>query len=292
VVRKPRLPRGLRRERWDTPDGDFIDVDVLDAAAGAPHVLVLHGLESSTRAGYMRETLRLIAERGWGAYALNFRGCSGAPNRSARSYCSGDVDDPAFVLSRMPPGPRYAIGFSLGGNVLLKLLAERHDAVRVDAAVAISVPFDLDACAQALNSPDPWMRFYQWRFLRTLKAKAVAKAPRFPQQFDVPRILAARSIIDFDDVVTAPLYGLGTAKAYYAWASSGPRLKDVRARTLLISAEDDPLAPASHLPPLERPNLHRLVTRAGGHVGFVEGSVLRPSFWAEQRALEFLSSSR
>jgi predicted alpha/beta-fold hydrolase len=291
VLRKPRFPKGLRRERWDTPDGDFIDVDVLPAPQGAPRVLLLHGLEGSTESGYLRESLKLIAERGWGACALNFRGCSGEPNRNARSYCSGDYVDPLFVLSRMPAdGPRFAMGFSLGGNVLLKMLAERHEEARVDAAVAISVPFDLHACARALDRDEPWMRFYQWRFVRTLKEKALEKAARFPKQFDTRRIEAAHSVIAFDDCVTAPLYDLPSAEAYYAWASSGPRLKDIRTRTLVISAEDDPMAPASMLPPLDNPQVHALRTLRGGHVGFVGGSLLRPVWWAEQQALRFLSA--
>jgi predicted alpha/beta-fold hydrolase len=292
VLRKPRFPAGLKRERWDTPDGDFIDVDVLPARlAGAPHVLLLHGLEGSTDGGYIRESLRLVAAQGWGAYALNFRGCSGTPNRSARSYCSGDTDDALFVLQRMPEGPRFAMGFSLGGNVLLKLLAERHDDARVAAADAISVPFDLAECARRLDAPEPWMRFYQFRFLRTLKAKALEKSPRFPQHFDRTRIRGVRSIIAFDDVVTAPLYGLNDAADYYAWASSGPRLHAIRTRTLVITSQDDPLAPASLLPETDNPSVHRLVTSHGGHVGFVAGSLLKPSFWAEQRAIEFLRTS-
>jgi predicted alpha/beta-fold hydrolase len=291
VLRKPRFPAALRRERWDTPDGDFIDVEVLDAPAGAPRVLLLHGLEGSSDSGYIRQSLRLIAARGWGAYALNFRGCSGEPNRTARSYCSGDYDDPLFVLSRFPPRvPRYAMGFSLGGNVLLKMLAERHDQARVDAAVAVSVPFDLAQCARILDGPERWMRFYQWRFLRTLKAKALEKAPRFPRQFDVARIGAAQSIIAFDDCATAPLYGLKNAADYYAWASSGPRLGAIRTRTLLISSEDDPMAPASMLPKLDNPQLHGLITLRGGHVAFVAGSLWRPTFWAEERAFDFFSS--
>ena len=183
------------------------------------------------------------------------------------------------------------MGFSLGGNVLLKLLAERHDDARVDAAAAISVPFDLAECACRLDAPEPWMRFYQFRFLRTLKAKALEKAPRFPQHFDRERIRAVRSIIAFDDVVTAPLYGLKDAADYYAWASSGPRLHAIRTRTLVITSQDDPLAPASLLPDTDNPNVRRLVTSHGGHVGFVAGSLLRPTFWAEQRAIEFLRTS-
>lgn len=283
LLRSTRGPR-VRRERWDTHDGDFVDVDVLDG--GPEQVLVLHGLEGSSHAGYVVECLRQAHARGWGAVALNFRGCSGVPNRSARSYCSGDYDDALFVLGRMA-APRLAVGFSLGGNVLLKMLAERHDDAGVTAAAAISVPFDLHACARALDGPGLMMRFYQLRFLRTLKAKALATAARHPGTLDVERIRGARGIIGFDDAVTAPLYGLGSAAEYYAWASSGPRLGSIRTPTLLISAADDPLAPASHLPAVENHRLTRLVTEHGGHCGFVgEGR----SFWAEAEAFRFLAS--
>ncbi len=282
LLRRPKSPK-VRRERWDTPDGDFVDVDVLDGSG--PQVLVLHGLEGSSRAGYVVECLRLAAERGWGAVALNFRGCSGEPNRNARSYCSGDYDDALFVLRRMK-APRAAIGFSLGGNVLLKLLGEKHDAAQVAAACAISVPFDLHACARALDGPGVMMRVYQLRFLRTLRAKALAAAARHPEALDPKRIRASRGIIGFDDAVTAPLYGLSSAAEYYAWASSGPRLGGVRTPTLLITSEDDPLAPASLLPPVENPALTRLVTRQGGHCGFIaEGG----TFWAEAEAFRFFA---
>jgi hypothetical protein len=280
-LRSTRSPP-VRRERWTTPDGDFVDADVLDG--GPAQVLILHGLEGSSRAGYVVECLRQAARRGWGAVALNFRGCSGEANLLARSYCSGDYGDALFALQRMKGSPRFAVGFSLGGNVLLKLLAERHDEARVDAAAAISVPFDLHACARALDSGGPLMRVYQVRFLRTLKAKALEKAARHPDSgLDPQRIRAARGIVGFDEVVTAPLYGLRGAAEYYAWASSGPRLKDLRTRTLLISAEDDPLAPASLLPAVDNPAIEKLVTPHGGHCGFVaEGG----AFWAEARAFE------
>jgi predicted alpha/beta-fold hydrolase len=247
-------------------------------------VLVLHGLEGSSTAGYVVECLRQAAARGWGAVALNFRGCSGTPNRKARSYCSGDYDDPLFVLKRLGSGPRFAVGFSLGGNVLLKMLAERHPDTGLTAACAVSVPFDLHACARSLDGPGFMMRVYQQRFLRTLKAKALEKARRFPAELDARRVNAARSIIGFDDAVTAPLYGLKDAAEYYVWASSGPRVKDIQTRTLLISSDDDPLAPTSHLAPFENTAVERVFTRHGGHVGFVSDG---RSFFAEAEAFRF-----
>ena len=131
------------------------------------------------------------------------------------------------------------------------------------------------------------MRVYQLRFMRTLKAKALEKAARFPKLLDPARIRRARGIVEFDDCVTAPLYELPSAAEYYAWASSGTRLASVRTPSLLISAEDDPLAPASHLPALDNEALHRCITPAGGHVGFVSGSLWSPSFWAEEQAFRF-----
>jgi predicted alpha/beta-fold hydrolase len=291
VARVPSFPKALHRERWETPDKDFFDVDLLDAKTpGAPQVLLLHGLEGSSASGYIRECLRLCAARGWAAAALNFRGCSGEPNRAARSYCSGDYDDALHVLSKLNGGgPRFAIGFSLGGNVLLKMLAEQHEKARVDAAVAVSVPFNLEECARALDTKTRWMRFYQWRFMRTLTEKSLEKASKFPQLLDAQRIRAAHSIYAFDDCVTAPLYGLESASAYYTWASSGTKVHAIRTPTLLITAEDDPLAPAKWLPPVQNPALHRSVTPFGGHVGFVSGSVFKPTFWAEAQAFDFLS---
>ncbi len=247
---------------------------------------MLHGLEGSSKSGYVVECLRLAAARGWGAVALNFRGCSGEPNRNARSYCSGDYLDAVFALQRMR-APRFAIGFSLGGNVLLKMLAERHDDAGVGAAVAVSVPFDLHACARALDGPGVMMRVYQVRFLRTLRAKALAAAARHPGTLDPARITKSRGIIGFDDAVTAPLYGHASAADYYAWASSGPLLSRIRTPTLLISAEDDPLAPASLMPQVENPALTRLVTPQGGHCGWVGPGL---QFFAEAEAFRFFDA--
>lgn len=294
LVRPTRTPP-LSRQRLETPDGDFLDLDRLVADPGAPHVLVLHGLEGSSKAGYVAATIRAAAARGWGAVALNFRSCSGEPNRRPRFYHSGETGDARFVLERLRAevrGPWLGVGFSLGGNVLLRLLAETGAECPLTAAAAVSVPFDLHRCARALDRPGfGWAALYRGVFLRSLKRKAIEKARCHPGLLDEARIRAVRGIEAYDDAVTAPLHGWASAADYYAACSSGPALARIARPTLLISAEDDPIAPPSTLPADVVENAHLTVVRTarGGHVGFVEGSLLRPRFWAEERAVAFLA---
>jgi predicted alpha/beta-fold hydrolase len=294
LVRPTHAPTA-RRERRELPDGDFVDVDTFDGPRGAPHVVTLHGLEGSSRAGYITAILRGAAERGWGATALNFRSCSGEPNRLARSYHSGDIHDALLVLNEVRArvtGPLFAVGFSLGANVLCRLLEEQGENAPVDAAASISAPYDLDACCRKLDGPGPFHRLYRERFLRTLKGKAREKLRRFPGAFDRRALEAARSIRAFDDAVTAPLHGFRDATHYYAEASSGPRLHAIRRPTLLLSAADDPMLEAPVIPPSasDNPLLSVVLTEHGGHVGFVAGRAHRPHFWAEAQVLEFFAA--
>jgi predicted alpha/beta-fold hydrolase len=275
--------------RLDTPDGDFVDVDLLDGESGAPTVLVLHGLEGSSRAGYVQQVLAELAARRWSGVALNFRGCSGEPNRQAASYSSGDVRDVRWLLARLP-SPKAAVGFSLGGSVLLNLLAKGGEPPGLFAAAAISTPYDLAWGARFLDSTERFARVYRNNFLPTLKAKALEKAARFPGLLDAGAIRAARTIRDFDHVVTARLFGFASAEDYYAQCSTGPQLGRITAPTLLVSAEDDALAPAANLPKDAHRHdaLHVLRTNAGGHLGFVAGSVLRPRLWVEAKLVDWL----
>jgi predicted alpha/beta-fold hydrolase len=184
----------------------------------------------------------------------------------------------------------FGVGFSLGGNVLLKLLADAGAQSPLAAAVAISAPFDLAACARALDVGGGWVALYRSLFLHTLKRKALEKLERYPGVLDERRIAAARGIVAFDDAVTAPVNGFTDAAHYYRDCSSGPRLHLIRVPTLAISADDDPLIPLSTLPTPEAlgAQVSLLRTTRGGHVGFLGGSLLRPQFWAEEQALRFL----
>ncbi len=294
VLRRPAaLP--LRRERLETPDGDFLDLDWLEAPPGRPHVLVLHGLEGSSASGYVRQTLHEAAALGWGAVAMNFRSCSGEPNRKLRSYCSGETADPLYVAGHLRTrvrGPLLAVGFSLGGNALLKLLAETKDAAPFVAAAAVSAPFDLLACAQALDRPWGGCGLYRRHFLKTLKAKALAKLASHPGQgLDAERVRRAQTLQEFDETFTAPSNGYLGALDYYQRCSSGPRLHEVRRPALLLNAEDDPMIPGTSLPAsASAANLTVLRPQRGGHVGFLTGQLWAPRFWAERQAVRFLSA--
>lgn len=286
-------------ERWDTPDGDFVDIWRLDGPINAPRLLLLHGLEGTIRSHYVAGFFGEAQRRGWSADLLIFRGCGSEPNRAPRFYHSGDTTDTAFVLERLireaPDAPIVVAGVSLGGNVMLKLLGEWSGAAprEIVAAAAISVPFDLERGARYISQG--FSRIYDWHFLRTLRAKAREKLSRFPDLFDRSRLDAARSIFEFDDAVTAPVHGFSNAHDYY-WQSSSVRwLHRIRVDTFLLSAVDDPFLPSSVLDKVrniarENPRLQLEFTPHGGHVGFVAGGWPgRPVYYGEWRACEFLS---
>lgn len=291
VMGRPKLSLPLRRERRDTPDGDFVDLDIVDGDKGKPTVVLLHGLEGSSASGYMQLMLRGLHARGWTGIALNARACSGEPNRQPASYSSGDYRDLSW-FTRTLEGTVCAVGFSLGASVLLNFLAKDEAASRVSAAVAVSAPYDLALGAKYLDSNSFIARRYLAHFLPTMKAKALTKTQQFPDAFDVPAITATTRIRDFDHLVTARLFGFASAEDYYAKCSAGPQLANVKTRTLLLSAVDDVIAPP-RLPGDIGSNsmLDVLLTKKGGHVGFVGGHAWNPKFWAEETALAWLDKA-
>jgi predicted alpha/beta-fold hydrolase len=279
-----------RRERWDTPDGDFIDLDWITGRAGAPCVALFHGLEGSSRSHYAMRLMHALEARGWNGVVVHFRGCSGGPNRLPRAYHSGDSQEIDWILRRIRAHPfraLFAAGVSLGGNALLKWLAEQGTNASgiVDAAAAVSAPLDLAAANTALSSG--FNLIYARHFLRTLIPSAQAKADRFPGRFDIRRALVARTLRDFDDAVTAPLHGFLGADDYYARSSAGPLLGAVNTPTLLLHAANDPFLPPASLPVRETlpPAVTLEVHRHGGHVGFVHGALPGRIDWLPQRLL-------
>ena len=298
VGRWTRQKGGVRfdRERITTPDGDFLDLDFAHAPGvdwadeTAPIVLLLHGLEGSAGSGYACETYRQLARRGVRAVGLNFRSCSGELNRGSRLYHSGETQDPAFVIdllrSRYPDVELRAVGFSLGGNVLLKYLGERGPDSPLSAAVAVSVPFDLAACADSLVGVSS---IYADALLKPLRIKAQGKRAELAAVCDVDRAVAAKNFRDFDDALTAPIHGFKSGQDYYDKCSSQVFLPNIRTRTLLIQSADDPFLPRARLP-LEavqaNDHLELRLTDHGGHVGFMSGF---RTFWAESTAADFLS---
>jgi predicted alpha/beta-fold hydrolase len=286
-----------RRERWETPDADFIDLDWNDAAAGAPPtaplVVLFHGLEGSSNSHYARSLMRTLSLAGWAGVVVHFRGCSGQANRLARAYHSGDSDEIDWILRRLkqshPSRPIYAVGVSLGGNALLKWLGEQGSCASalLCAAAAVSAPVDLAACGHHLGQG--FNRVYSRHFLNTLKPGAAAKLKRFPGLFDERRLREATTVYDFDDAVTAPLHGFAGADDYWRRASSKPWLPAIALPTLLLNAVNDPFLPVGALP---RPDqVGAAVTidfpRQGGHAGFVTGSLPGSLDWLPQRLLHF-----
>ena len=279
-----------RRERWDTPDDDFIDLDWIGGTPNAPCVALFHGLEGSSRSHYARRLMHAVEERGWHGVVVHFRGCSGEPNRLPRAYHSGDSAEIDWVVRRLHARGYPALfltGVSLGGNAMLKWLAEQgaEACSLVDAAVAISAPLDLAAANTALSSG--FNLVYARHFLRTLVPAALEKERRFPGRIDVRRTVSSRTLRDFDDAVTAPLHGFQGADDYYARSSAGPLLSTVMTPTLLLNAANDPFLPRTALPLNQHlpPAVTLEVPEHGGHVGFVHGVPPGRIDWLAQRIL-------
>jgi len=274
----PRPRVTFRRERWDTPDGDFIDLDwtTHPVRPGTPLLVMFHGLEGESRSHYAQTMMHALRERGWQGVVPHFRGCSGELNRAPRFYHSGDSAEIAWVLERLhreqcADGRKLlAAGISLGGNALLRFLGERGNAASfVSAAAAVSAPVDLAAGGAALSQG--FNLVYTRMFLQTLKRKSLAKLEQFPGLFDRDAMLASRDLYAFDNVVTAPLHGFRDTDDYWARASSKPILREIAVPTLVLNARNDPFLPGRYLPGpgdvsgqvlLEQPAY-------GGHVGFM-----------------------
>ncbi len=285
-----------RRERWDTPDGDFIDIDWLqtrESAKAKPLVVLFHGLEGDSRSHYALALMNALQTAGWRGAVVHFRGCGGAPNRLPRAYHSGDSTEIDWVLRRFKhdhaTGPLFTVGVSLGGNALLKWLGERRAEAGniVTAAAAVSAPVDLMAAGDALGNG--FNLFYAHNFLATMKHKTLAKLERFHDLCDRKHLLAARTLREFDNLVTAPLHGFRDTDDYWTRASSKPLLKDIAVPTLMINARNDPFLPARALPSPQdvAPCVTLEQPEQGGHVGFTTGPFPGRLDWLPQRVLEF-----
>jgi predicted alpha/beta-fold hydrolase len=265
----------LARERWETPDGDFIDVDFAGEPAAARTVVLFHGLEGGSASHYARALATHAAARGWRIALPHFRGCSGEPNRLARAYHSGDSEEIDWILRRLRAGraePICAAGVSLGGNALLKWLGERGAAAGavVRRAVAVSAPVDLVAAGFALDRGLNRV-LYARHFLKTMRRKALEKLERFPGLYDARRVARASTLYEFDDLVTAPLHGFRSVRDYWTRASSAPWLEEIRVPTLMLNALNDPFLPAEALLAASRRAARDVVLEfpaTGGHAGF------------------------
>ena len=271
----------FERERWTTPDGDFVDVDRLRAPAGAlrPLVALFHGLEGSSASHYALAFAAAAAARGWDFALPHFRGCSGEPNLAPRAYHSGDFEEIGWMLARLRAahaGPIVAVGISLGGNALMRWAEEAGDtAAQLALAVAsVSAPLDLAAGGHTIGRGFNRL-VYTRMFLGSMKPKALAKWAQHPGLFDRTRVAAARTLFEFDDAFTAPLHGFAGVEDYWRRASAKPHLHRIRIPALLLNARNDPFVPAASLPAAHE--VGRWVTlwqpAAGGHVGFPGGAL-------------------
>ncbi|TFW33271.1 YheT family hydrolase [Massilia horti] len=290
-IKKPKVT--YRRERWEAPDSDFIDVDFVDGLAGQPLVVLFHGLEGSSDSQYARALMAGLAERGWSGAVPHFRGCSGEANRAPRFYHSGDALEIDWIVRRLRwrfPGRLFVAGVSLGGNALLRWLGEfQHQAEIVDAACAVSAPLDLARGGESLSSG--FNMLYTRVFLRSLKPKCLAKLERYPGLFDRAAMLAARDLYEFDNIVTAPLHGYRDTDDYWDRASAKHVLRDITVPTLVLNARNDPFFPGVYLPDLASKSVRLEYPEHGGHVGFAVGRPPGRIDWLPQRILHFFDGT-
>jgi predicted alpha/beta-fold hydrolase len=283
-----------QRERIATPDGDFLDLDWNTDNRSPRLVILSHGLESNSRDPAIQGMARAFHRAGWDVLAWNFRGCSGESNRLLRSYHSGATEDLQTVIDHALANGRYKeialVGFSLGGNMILKYLGDQGPQIdpRIIGAVAFSVPCDLASSSRQLEKMAN--RIYMNRFLIRLRRKIREKMIRFPAHLDDAGLDGMRTFREFDGAYTAPIHGFHSAEDYWSRASSKPVLARIAVPTLLVNAHNDPfLAPPCF--PTEaakiNPFFYFEAPRSGGHVGFAASNA-QDEYWSESRALQFL----
>lgn len=294
-----------KRERITLPDSDFLDLDWSftnqdtenQNTTSQSHSLCIlfHGLEGHTERSYMRGMARVFNKDGWDALACNFRGCSGESNLLMRSYHAGATEDLEAVVNHVLTNYNYErlilIGFSLGGNLVLKYLGEQGSQVpsQLSGAAAFSVPCDLEASVDIMSAPEN--NFYMRRFMRLLKAKMYRKAEDFPDLPHVEKLKDMTTFHEFDNYFTAPLHGYEDAQAYWRNASCVHGLSDIKIPTLLVNAADDPFLVPACFPEdkaQKNPDLFLEIPQRGGHIGFVDWKN-DGMLWSERRAVQFFS---
>lgn len=301
LFRKVSCQTEVWRERLTTPDNDFFDIDCCGKGK-QPLVILLHGLTGSSESGYIKGLQQVLIEHGFRSVALNFRGCSGESNNLAHSYHSGETEDIDFLYrvlrEREPQTPMAAVGFSLGGNALLKWLGEQKNNISLSSAVAVSVPFVLSTCATKLDAG--FSRVYRNNLIQALIEKLQTKHEHLKNTGNIEEadrisrlgdLSAIRSFWQYDDQVVAKLHGFRGVEDYYKKSSSRQFLKNIAIPTLLIQAHDDPFMTQDVIPHQNEMAacVCMEVTQGGGHVGFVTGTnPLKPNYWLEQRIPEFL----
>ncbi|MBZ6070801.1 hydrolase [Aeromonas schubertii] len=297
------LPKWLRRmparfiaERFELSDGDFVDLAWSGAVTpdNRPLIVVFHGLEGSIHSHYAKGLFTHLQQQGREAVLMHFRGCSGEPNRHLEAYHSGAIRDAQELIAelsrRFAGKPLIAIGFSLGGNMLVNLLARACPAA-LTAAVVVSAPLQLESCADRVNQG--FSRVYQTYLLRTMRRNLLSKIrqqQRASERWQPKQVEQIATLRDFDERVTAPLHGFESASHYYQRCSGLPLLAQIPIPTLILHAADDPFMSQSVIPRPEQlsPQVRYELSRRGGHVGFLHGTPWRPRFWLDERIDQWL----
>lgn len=286
-----------RRESWDAPDGDQIELDWLaaDADTTQPLVVLFHGLEGNSRSHYALRLMHALRSIGWRGVVVHFRGCGGSPNRLPRGYHCGDSAEIDWILRRLKAsttGSMHVVGVSLGGNALLKWLGEQGQAANaiVVGAVAISAPLALPSTGHVLGSG--FNKLYARLFLKTLKPKALAMIAQHRLPLDAAAIAKVDNLWYYDGLFTAPLHGFADADDYWEKSNSRPYLRAIQIPTLLINARNDPFLPEKDLPGEDEiaPSVTCEFPAEGGHVGFASGK--NQPDWLAARVLCFLQSNQ
>ncbi len=292
--RQPRI--NYRRKRLELDDGDFLDLDWSGDPKKVPGiVLVLHGLEGCSRSHYVRGITAALNEAGHCVVAMHHRGCSGEPNRLTRGYHSGETGDLDYVVSFLkrdhPNVPLAVLGYSLGGNILLKWLGEDERDKPIHAAIAVSVPFELEVAAHELEIG--FSKIYHRYLLQRMKASVQRKFDKRTAPVDLERLMQTKTFYDFDDLFTGPVHGFAGADDYYTRSSCRQFLSSIKRPCLIVHAEDDPFTRPEVVPS------HRelsgstvlLLSKRGGHAGFVHGSMpFTPRYWLERIIPAYLAS--
>jgi predicted alpha/beta-fold hydrolase len=297
LFRKQRTPT-VEIERFDLADGDFVEAYWYKnkPTDTRPIVTLFHGLAGSFRSPYIQGIMKALDKKGFASVLMHFRGCSGKANRLPRSYHSGDTADAKawidYLKVKYKDSDLHAVGYSIGGNMLLKLLGEEQEKSLLCSAVSVSAPMDLEITAKRINQG--FSKRYQKHLLDPLKETLLEKY----RTFDMGKILNRsredikniKTIEEFDELYTAPINGFGTAKNYYKKCSAKQFLKHIQTPTLIIHALDDPFMTPAILPLKDELSEHitMSISEHGGHVGFVNGSLLKPNYWLEEHIVEYL----
>ena len=294
-------PRDFEIERFTLDDGDFLQCywsKITNHSANTPIVILFHGLAGSFDSPYIQGAMQTLNDAGYSAVLMHFRGCSGEDNILPRSYHSGETGDADEYITHLktqnPNAKIFAIGYSLGANMLLKLLGEKAHEAYLSAVIAISPPMQLDICANRMNRG--FSRYYQHRLVKDLNHALDKKYDRHDMQklLNLKRenIKNLKTFWEFDDAYTAPIHGFSSAKEYYEKCSSKQYLKHIKTPTLIIHAKDDPFMTPEVLPTENElsKSVRLELLEHGGHVGFVGGTLFKPIYWLEKRVVSYFNN--